>query len=492
MARRFIVVGAGLGGLATALRLAHRGHEVTVLEKTGEVGGRAKSVQVGGCRFDAGPTLMMMLDPFRKLFADVGERMEDHLDVRLCDPLYRVFFADGSQIEGTVRRDEMAARVRALAGSRDEAGYRRLLTDLETLYRDAVPNFVRKNFDGLGDFASPRQLALVARHHMVDNLARRAATYVHDDRLRMLFTFQTMYLGLSPFDAPWVYAVLTYMEYGEGIWYPMGGMAEVPRVVARLAEARGATIRLNAPVRSVDGTTVTLENGETLRADAVIVNADMPYAVDRLLEGQSQGPRRLPLAKPASALRHSCSAFMAYMDYDGELPGLLHHNVFFGADFKGNLEAIFREPLRVPDAPAFYACVSSKTEPGLAPPGRSNLYVLVPCPNLDAPLTPADEQKMLAHVQRRLCEAGGFDPDRVLALRTYGPRDWAADLNLSRGAAFGLSHDFWQSAFFRPSNRDRAPGLYYVGASSQPGNGLPMVLVSAELVEHRLVRDGLA
>jgi phytoene desaturase len=435
---------------------------------------------------------MMMLDPFRKLFSDVGERMEDHLDVRLCDPLYRVFFADGSTIEGTVRRDAMASRIRAFAGSADEAGYRRLLSDLERLYEDAVPNFVRRNFDGLGDFASPRQLALVARHRMVGNLARRAASYVRDERLRMLFTFQTMYLGLSPFDAPWVYAVLTYMEFGEGIWYPAGGLAKVPRVVARLAEARGATIRLNCPVRAVDGPRVVLEDGAELTADAVIVNADLPYAEKSLLVGRSRGPRGWPWPRPASGLRHSCSAFVAYMDYDGELPGLLHHNVFFGPSFKGNLDALFHKPLRVPDAPAFYACVSSKTEPSAAPPGRSNLYVLIPCPNLDAPLSAADEARMLGYMQSRLCEAAGFDPDRVLTSRAYGPKDWAVDLNLSRGAAFGLSHDFWQSAVFRPTNQDVSPGLYYVGASAQPGNGLPMVLISAELVEERLVRDGLA
>jgi phytoene desaturase len=478
--RTFVVVGAGMGGLATALRLAHRGERVIVLEKTDQIGGRNREVVVGGSTFDGGPTLMMMLDPFRRLFEDVGERLEDHLSITRCDPSYRVFYADGTRLEATSDIERMSATIEALSGSRDAAGYRRMLGDLRSLYDAAIPTFVRKNFRTPLDFFGPRQLGLVAKHRMLSNLASQVARYVQDERLRMLFSFQTMYLGLSPYRAPWVYGVLTYMEYGEGIWYPRGGIVEIARAVARLAEQRGAEIRLSSPVARIEGNAVELDSGERIEADVVICNADLPYAEQALL---AKAPRK--------ARRYSCSAYMMYIDYDGELLELRHHNVFFGPDFAGNLAQIF-ERLEMPDEPAFYTAVSGRSDPDKASKGHENLYLLVPCPNLRRPWSTSDACHLQQRVFERLQREVGFDSGRIAEMTTYTPEDWASDLNLDLGAAFGLSHDFWQSAYFRPSNKCKTnPHVYYVGASTAPGNGLPMVLISAELAEDRLLRDGL-
>ncbi len=481
-----MVVGAGLGGLATALRLAHRGHRVTVLEQNDSTGGRNRRVQVGECAFDGGPTLMMMLDPFKKLFSDVGERLEDHMNIKLCDPSYRVFFADGSQIEGTPNVARMVDQIERLSGRHEAERYGKLLGDLAELYRISIPNFVRRNYNSMLDLASPKALGMVLQHHMLENLAKRIERYVEDPRLRMLFTFQTMYLGLSPYDAPWVYGVLTYMEYGEGIWYPMGGMARIHESVEELAAKKGVEVRLNANVKAVRGKTVELDSGETITADAVITNADLPYS-EETLEKEARK------SKPKPKRRYSCSAYMMYIDYKGELPELLHHNVFFGSDFKGNLDALFHEPLSVPDEPAFYCCISKRSDPERAPEGHENVFVLVPCPNNDYPMSEADELKMQEYVYKRLHQAACFDKSKIVQMKSYGPRDWASDYNLDKGAAFGLSHDFMQSVCFRPDNRSKEnPGVYYVGASTVPGNGLPMVLISAELVEDRLVKAGLA
>jgi len=452
-----------------------------VLEKTEQVGGRNRAVEVGECRFDGGPTLLMMLDPFRQLFRDVGERIEDHLELSLCDPSYRVFYAGGERIEGTPNVARMVEQIEKMSGRKDALAYPQMLGDLAALYEASIPNFVRRNFYGPLDFFSLRALGLVRKHGMLGNLAKGIARYVQDPRLRMLFSFQSMYLGLSPYEAPWVYATLTYMEYGEGIWYSKGGIVEVCRAVARLAETRGAEIRLNTPVARIEGKQVHLASGEVLSADAVICNADLPYAERELLHQVPQG---------AEKRRYSCSSLMIYMDYAGQLPELLHHNVFFGADFEGNLADIFTHN-RVPTDPAFYACVSCRSDVPQAKVGHENLYILIPCPNLDHAWTDEDAQKLEAIVFKRLEQTVGFDSSKVVAKKVYSPLDWRNEINLDRGAAFGLSHHFAQSAFFRPQNRSRTnPDLYYVGASTVPGNGLPMVLISAELIEDRLRHDG--
>ncbi|MCU0315092.1 MAG: phytoene desaturase family protein [Fimbriimonadaceae bacterium] len=479
MRKSFIVIGAGLGGLATALRLAHRGHQVTVLEKTDQVGGRNREHRLNDCHFDGGPSLMMMLDPFRKLYRDVGERMEDHLQISLCDPSYRVFFADKSRIDGTPNVALMLEQIERLCGPAEAAKYPQFLGELAKLYHVAIPHFVRNNFPNPWSYASPAQLQRVLSTRMLGNLSKKVARTFKDERLQMLFSFQTMYLGLSPYDSPWVYGTLTYMEYGEGIWYPQGGLPAISQSVARLAEERGATIRLNAPVQRVDGKSVVLESGETLSGDIIISNSDLPYT-ERALEN-----------KTPKSFKYSCSAYVMYIDYQGTLPEMLHHNVFFGKDFRGNLNSLFHE-LKTPEDPAFYACISKRSQADRAPSGHENLFILVPCPNLDLPWDAETERITQNAVFDRLSSEVGFERSRIRGLESRTPLDWRNELNLERGAAFGISAEFIQSAFFRPDNRSKYnKSLYHVGASTRPGNGLPMVLISAELIEERLIREGV-
>lgn len=475
-AKYIVVVGAGLGGLAAGLRLAHQGHRVTILEKTDQVGGRNRRIRVNDCHFDGGPTLVMMLDPFRKLYADVGERLEDHLSLSLCDPGYRAFFADGLRIEATPNTAQMVQQIQAFS-PQDARAYPKLLGDLAELYRDSIPHFVEKNYYSPTDFFGPAGLTKVAKHRMLGNLAKRIEKYVQDPRLRMLFSFQTMYLGLSPFEAPWVYATLMYMEFGEGIWYPKGGVPAISESIAQLATQRGAEIRLESSVAAIDGKTVRLESGETIGADAILCNADLPYAEKHLL-GQAEKPRK-----------HSCSTYMIYADYAGSIPELLHHNVLFGEDFFRNLDQIFNRR-ELPDHPAFYVSISGRSDPARAPQGHENLYILVPCANLDRPWTDADAAQLQDRVFTRLERETSFQRSRIKAMKEITPEDWRTDLNLNKGAAFGLSHHFNQSAYFRPGNRSRAnPHLYFAGASTVPGNGMPMVLISADLAVQRMQRE---
>lgn len=469
-------VGAGAGGLATALRLAHRGCQVTVLERRPVVGGRNSRVTVEGHDFDGGPTLLMMREPFERLFTDVGEKLEDHLDLTLCDPAYRVFWRDGSSLEATPNMAVMIQRLQALVGRKEAESYAKLLGDLGAMYRDAVPAFVRRNYRSMLDLANPKDVGMVLRHGLLKNYAKQIERRFEDPRLRMLFSFQTMYLGLSPYEAPWVYGVLAYMELGEGIWHPKGGLPAVTESIARLAESKGVTIRTGVEVKEIQGDGVETSEG-FIAADAVVCNADLPIAEADLLHDPQ--PKR----------KTSCSGLVLRLVYRGELPELRHHNVFFSGDFKGNLEAIFADPPRLPDDPSFYACLANRTQPDRGQEGHENLFILIPCPNLDGPMTDAQQDALAGAAFTRLCEGTSFDPANIVARSVTGPMEWEQEYGLERGAAFGLSHHFGQSVCFRPGNR-RRKGLYFVGASTVPGNGLPMVLISAELAEERLERDG--
>jgi phytoene desaturase len=372
-----VIVGAGMGGLATAARLANAGYEVAVFEARPQVGGRIGELRRDGYRFDTGPTLLMMLEPLERLFADLNRRVEDYLDLALIDPSYRVYFGDGTVFDST---PNIARMVREIARkiSPDEApGYLRLMADLSAMYHAVVPAFVRRQYDSLADLFTPYQVGLLLRHRLLSNLWRRVGRYVRDPRLQMLFSFQTMYLGLSPKDALWVYGVLTYMESGEGVWYPRGGMHRLPEAVARIAQEEGARIYLNQRVQEVlieDGRAVgvRLASGEVLKADYVVINADAPTAYRELLPPTPYAKREF---------RNSCSALMFYIGYTEPLPHQLHHNVYFSRDFEANLRELFVEN-RVPSDPSFYTCLSNRTDPADAPAGCENLYVLVPVPNL--------------------------------------------------------------------------------------------------------------
>ncbi len=475
-----VIIGAGVGGLATAARLAHRGQKVLVLEKTATSGGRNRHHKLGESTFDCGPTLMMMLEPFQRLFKDLDTTLEAHLDISLCDPSYRVFFSEGDRIDGTPNVAKMLRQIEHMCGAKEAAAYPAFLGEVSSLYHASIPHFVRNNFNQPWTFLLPKHLYLVLKHHMLSNLAKRVHKHFADERLRMLFTFQTMYLGLSPFDAPWVYSTLAYMEYGDGIWYPQGGLPAISDAITKIAVEKGVTILLNSPVKMIEENRVTLENGEIISSKAIIANADMPYVQKNIEKDAKFKERRL-----------SCSAYVLYIEYRGELPELLHHNVFFGEDFKGNLDKIFKTH-EVPNDPAFYACISKRSEPSRAPEGVENLFILIPCSNLTSEFNEGVAETLRLAVFERLKKEAGFELANIICMDETNPNDWEKQLNLHKGAAFGLSHDLFQSAFFRPKNRSKTnKNLYFVGASTVPGNGLPMVLIGAELVEKRLEQDGI-
>ncbi len=473
---RAVVVGAGIGGLASAVRIAHAGWQVRVFEARHEVGGRVGELRQEGYRFDTGPTLLMMLDPLERLFRDVGRRLEDYLDLTLLNPSYRVFFGDGTVFDSSPCIAQMIQQIRTKIHPDEVPGYLRLMSDLSAMYHAVVPAFVRNRYRTLWDLLSHDRIGLLVRYRLLARLWKRIPRYVRDPRLQMLFSFQTMYLGLSPQDALWVYGILTYMESGEGVWYPRGGMYRLPCALAEILQEEGGQIHLNSPVQEVlieGGRTVgvRLQSGETIPADLVVLNVDVPTAYQRLLPPTRWARKRW---------KNSCSALMFYVGYEGRLPHQLHHNVYFSSDFEGNLDELFRQN-RVPSDPSFYTCLSNRTDPTDAPEGCENLYVLVPVPNLTGESAQEHSEQVFRHIAQRV----GLETDKIRFVRTFTPDDWAT-LGLWEGAAFGISHTFFQSTYFRPALATPFKGVYTVGASARPGNGIPMVLISAELLMEEL------
>jgi phytoene desaturase len=482
-----VVVGAGVGGLAAAARLARQGFEVQLFEKTDGPGGRCNRLRVDGFTWDIGPTIVLMPEVFEETFTALGRRIGDYLTLLRCEPNYRIHFRDGSDITFT---SELCAMGREL--ERFEPGsYARYLAFLaqgREQYRTSLEHLVGRNYSGISDYLAPSLLSKLFKVRAHRRMYSDVGRFFKDERLRAAMTFQTMYLGVSPFASPAVYGLLPFTELGVGIWFPQGGLFSIPLALEKVAREEGVRLHYGAPVRRIltegaRATGVELEDGRVVRADMVLCNADLPYAYQKLLDG---APTSLPRQ---DKLRYTSSGYMLYLGLRRQYPGLHHHNVVFGRDYKGSFDDIF-ERFRVPEDPSFYINAPTRTDPSLAPEGQDALYVLVPVPrqhpNVDWKV---EGPRVRAKVFKRLAELGYPELEQdILVERVLTPDDWASAYNLMHGSAFGLAQNFRQIGPFRPDNQDaRVRNLFFVGASTRPGTGLPTVLISARLVVERML-----
>lgn len=487
-----LVVGAGIGGIATAARLARAGNQVTVLEKNAAPGGRAATLEQDGYRFDTGPTLFLMPAVFAETYRALGETMDEHLELVRLDPTYRIHFHDGSSLDLTADLIRMREALDGMEPGAFEA-YLRFLSEGYRHYHTSLERFVGRNFTSLAAYFSPANIPLLFRLKALTTHFRNTARYFRDPRLRAAFSFQNMYLGVSPYEAPATFSLLQYTELAEGVWFPRGGMYRVIESLVGIAEGLGVRFRYNAPVARIDldgrrATGVTLETGERLRAEVVVANADLPYVHAELLPDDGS-PARLARKK------YTSSALMFYWGLRGERnPRLLHHNVFLADDeYRASFGRIFDDHT-LPDRPSFYVCAAARSDPTFAPPDGDSLTVLVPVGHLDegrAQNWHALEARAREAVLARLADAGVRDLEGRIAFEvTWGPSFYRDSLNLAKGAAFGLSHNFTQVGYLRPHNRHpRYRNLYFVGASTHPGTGLPIVLLSARLVTERILSE---
>ena len=481
-----------MGGLAAAIRLSAQGFEVEVFEKNGQAGGRMGRLEADGFTFDTGPSLLLMTDTYRELFRFAGRDLEDYVNLIPLDGQYRVTFGDGDAL--TIRRT-LPEMIREL--ERIEPGvtprFYRFLEDACLKYRLGRSEFVERDFEGARDFFGLRNLRLLLKTKALGNYYRSVSRFFDSDKLRQAFSLQTMYLGLSPFEAPAVYSLLPYTELAEdGLWFPEGGMYALIQAMEKVAEELGVKVHLNSPVEEVvvqkgqaRGVRV---NGEEVAADAVLVGADLPYAYRELLPDAANGD--FGWRRKREKLEYTASAFMLYLGIDRKLDNMLHHNFYLSPKYRENFEQIFRDHA-LPDDPSFYAVVPSRTERGMAPEGMESLFVLVPVPHLGPNVDwerdgPAFKEKVYELLERRC----GVSRESVVYEKVRTPLDWRDEYNLEEGAAFGIGHGILQVGYFRPPMVSRSVGgLYFVGASTRPGTGVPLVTIGARLVAERIGRE---
>ncbi|HVW80911.1 MAG TPA: phytoene desaturase family protein [Mycobacteriales bacterium] len=477
-----VIVGAGLGGLSAALRLAGAGRRVTVLEREPIPGGRAGRLHIGGYRFDTGPTVLTMPELIDEALHCVGESREEWLTLRRVEPAYRARFADGSQLDVIADVEAMSEQIAAVVGAKDAAGYRRFAAFASQLYAFERSEFIDRNLDGPMDLLRPSLARLVALGGF-RRLDAKVGSFFGDERLRRIFTFQAMYAGRSPYDALAIFAVIAYMDCVAGVWFPAGGMHAVPAALAAAATKHGVELRYGTTVTRVEmngarAVAVHTSSGERVPADVVVLNPDLPSAWGLLPSGSV--PRRL------ARLRHapSCALLLA----GSSLPqdGQAHHTIHFGTAWRETFRELIDKRVLASD-PSMLVSAPTVSDPSLAPDGKSSWYVLVPTPNLDGPvnweLTGAGYRDQVVTRLETLGYAGFGDAIEAESWTT--PADWVKR-GMAHGTPFSIAHSFGQTGPFRPGNL-AFDNVVFVGTGTQPGVGVPMVLLSGRLAAERII-----
>lgn len=473
-----VVVGAGLGGLSAAVRLAGGGRQVTLLEREPVPGGRNGLLERDGYAFDTGPTVLTMPDLIADVFDSVGESMEDWLRLRPLSPLYRAFYPDASQLDTYADPQQMAEEIRQVIGPAEAAGYLRFVDFVSELYRLEQRHFVDRNLDSPLDLLTPQLARLVAIGGF-RRLAPKVAQYLRDPRTQRLFSFQSLYAGMSPYDAFAIYAVIAYMDSVAGVYFPEGGMHAVPRAIAAAGEKHGVQLRYGSTVTRVEtvgqrAVAVHTADGERIPADVVVLNPDLPVARRDLLGRALHRP-----------LRYSPSCALLLAGSTATYRQIGHHNIHFGRAWARTFRELVDDEV-LPSDPSFLVTNPTRSDPTLAPPGRQSYYALFMTPNLHGGqdwrrLRGPFRDQMIQHLE----DAGyvGFgDAIEVEDLTT--PLEWEAR-GMAMGAPFASAHTFTQTGPFRPGNL-WGENVVFVGSGTQPGVGVPMVLVSGRLAAERV------
>ena len=488
-----IIIGAGIGGLSAAIRLAAAGQRVVVLEQNTTVGGKMGEVTAAGFRWDTGPSVITMRHVFTDLFATAGRRLEDYLTLEPVDPLTRYFYPDGTVLNVTRDWPQLAAQI-AVIEPRDVEGYLSFLAYAAKLHRITGPTFVYDQPPSWRTLrtVSPLELFKVDPWFTLDLVIRR---HVRSPQLRQLLGRFATYVGASPYQAPATLGVIADVELTGGVWYPRGGIYAIAKALQTLAAELGVEVRTGCEVQQITvarsrATGVSLTDGNQLEAAAVIANVDVTTVYAKLLPPTvATAPRQKALAQ----IEPSCSGYVLLLGIEGESKQLAHHNIFFAPDYKREFADIFTSGIP-PRDPTVYVSITSKSDPTHAPPGCENWFVLVNAPALSKQTGGFDwaneEVNYREHVFDTLAGFGLEIRDRIRHVTVRTPVDLAERTAAWRGALYGISSNQALNAFRRPHNRcAHVRGLYFAGGATHPGGGVPMVTLSGKVAAELLLAD---
>ena len=487
--KEVIIIGGGLGGLSAAIHLRLAEFDVTIFEANERVGGRANRIEREGFRFDTGPSLLNYPWVFEQMFERAGRKMSDYVELVAVDPSITFRWMDGEKLELSSDLRKFLSECERLEPD-CAPGVFAFLRESETKYRIAFDKLINQNVDNplrwLGAL-SARELWQTGVHRSLDSELKR---YFKNRYLREALGSYAMYLGGSPFNLPGMFSILSYGELAYGLWLPKNGIYGLVEGIERLARELGVKIQTNCPVRKiqigggrVEG--VELAGGEIHRAALVVSNVDVPttntelIGFDELLRQKSKKTKMTP------------GVITFYWGVRGRIDNLGHHTIFLPDDYRGAFDDLFKHK-RIPRRLPFYASVPSETDQSLAPAGDTCLFVLVPTPLLSE-LPGADWDEIVGRVKTQVFEGLAHHgvhiaPERIAVQEVYTPDDWRRRFGLYDGSAFGAAHTLFQLGPFRSKNySDTIEGLYYTGASTTPGTGMPMVVLSGQLVAERIV-----
>ena len=480
---KVIVVGAGLGGLSAALRLAGAGREVTIIERESVPGGRNGLLVDQGYRFDTGPTVLTMPSLIEDALACVGEKLSDWLELIPLRPLYRAFYHDGSQLDVFPDTAEMEEEIARVISPSEALGYRRYVDFVTKLYKYEMNDFIDKNIDSPLNLLTPNLARLIAIGGF-RRLAPKVNQYLKDPRTQKVYSFQAMYAGVSPQQALAIYAVIAYMDSVNGVFFPKGGMHALPRALAGAAAKHGVEFKYNQTVTSIEHSggrarAVITANGDRIECDAVILNPDLPVAWRELLGRTPPSVKRL---------NYSPSCVTLLVGSNKSYDRLAHHNIHFGKSWDGVFDELIKKKTLMTD-PSLLVTVPTHDDKDLAPAGKHSYYVLFPTPNLSADIDWKTMGNKYRDQMLRTMEERGYDgfADSIEVEHMTTPLDWQSQ-GMEQGAPFASAHTFFQTGPFRP--RNMAAGIenvVFAGSGTQPGVGVPMVLISGRLAEERIV-----
>ncbi|MEI7542814.1 MAG: phytoene desaturase family protein [bacterium] len=480
--KKIVIIGAGPGGLTAGMILAHRGFDVHIYEKAAVVGGRNAAIKLGDYTFDTGPTFLMMKFILDEMFEETGRKSSDYLDIKQIEPMYRLIF---DKMEFS-HRSNMADMVKEM-----DAKFPGESKNLSWFMKEEGERFekmfpcLQKDYSSFKDMFWPTFLKAIPFLALDRSLYNNLARYFKNEFLRLSFTFQAKYLGMSAWECPAAFTIIPYIEHKWGIHHPIGGVNRISHAMADVIKEEGGKINLNTPVKQIltvgkKAVGVELENGEKIMADEVVINADFSYATTHLFEkGLIKKYTKPKLLKR----KYSCSIMTMYLGVKKQYD-LPHHNVFFAKDYKANVKNIFNN-LKLSQDTSFYIQNASLTDPTLAPKGKSTLYVLIPVPNKNGKIDwKVEKDKVRENVLNLMETRAGLKDLRqnIEVEKIYTPDTWDEELNVFLGATFNLGHNLPQMLYFRPRNQfEEVDNVYLTGGGTHPGSGLPTIYESGRI-----------